>query len=75
MSKAKTFADEFLETMFGDEKANAEQMRNLNHMSCVLQRRGLAKPWCCAFHQGGGEAIEYCAGGPPKPEETPDAEG
>jgi len=64
----RRYIDDFVMTAFGDEKANAEMFRMANHRGCVLQRHGILKPWCCAFHQSGGKATDYCDGGPPKAE-------
>jgi hypothetical protein len=58
-----TFADAYLETLFGGYEA--QLFRVVNHMGCVLQRHGIIEPWCCAFHQDGGEATDYCSDVPP----------
>lgn len=63
-----SFLDEYFATYFDDSEGIARLFRNQNHLSCTMQRHGLAKPWCCAFHAGGGNPHAYCAGGPPPPE-------
>lgn len=56
-----SLADRFLRDLYPDAFVEWGH-RTINHMGSVLQRHGLAKPWCCAFHAGGGNPHAYCEG-------------